>query len=42
MALLERLNDEIKKKMAHLKTKSAVSSKKCTLSHINQNNGKIA
>jgi uncharacterized OsmC-like protein len=36
IALLERLNDEIKKKSAHLKKK------KCTVSQINQNDGKIA
>jgi hypothetical protein len=36
------LNDEIKKKRLHLKKKSAVSSRKCTVSQINQNDGKIA
>jgi hypothetical protein len=41
MALLERLNDEIKKKGPDLKKKSAVSSRQCTVSQINQNDGKI-
>jgi 5S rRNA maturation endonuclease (ribonuclease M5) len=41
MALLEHLNDEIKKKRPKLKKKSAVSSRKCTVSHINQNGGNI-
>jgi hypothetical protein len=40
-ALLERLNDEIKQKRPHLKKKSAVSSRKCTMSKINQNDNKI-
>jgi 5S rRNA maturation endonuclease (ribonuclease M5) len=39
MALLEHLNDEIKKKTAPFEKKSA---RKCTVSHINQNDGKIA
>jgi hypothetical protein len=42
MALLERLNDKIKKKRPHLKEKSAVSSRQCSVSQINQNDGKIA
>jgi [histone H3]-lysine36 N-dimethyltransferase SETMAR len=42
MVLLERLNDEIKKKtVPHLKKKSAVSSRQCTVSQINQKDGKI-
>jgi hypothetical protein len=42
MALLERLNNEIKKKRPHLKKKSTVSSRQSTVSQINQNDGKIA
>jgi hypothetical protein len=42
IALLERLNDEIQKKRPHLKKKSAVSSRQCTVSQINQNDGNIA
>jgi hypothetical protein len=43
IALLERLNDEINKKQPHSKKKkSAVSSRQCTVSQINQNDGKIA
>jgi hypothetical protein len=42
IALLERLNDEIKKKRRHLKKKSAVSSRQYNSSQINQNDGKIA
>jgi hypothetical protein len=41
MALLEHLNDEIKQKRPHLKKKSAVSSRQCTMSKINQNDNKI-
>jgi hypothetical protein len=41
MALLERLNDEIKKKTAHLKKKSAVSLRQCSVSPMNHNDGKI-
>jgi hypothetical protein len=40
MAELERLNDKIKKKRPDLKIKSAVSSRQCTMSQINQNDGK--
>jgi hypothetical protein len=42
IALLERLNDKIKKKRLHLKKKIAASSRHCTGSEINQNDGKIA
>jgi hypothetical protein len=42
IALLERLNDEInKKKWPYLKKKSAISSRQCTVSQINENDGNI-
>jgi hypothetical protein len=41
MALLERLNDEIKKITPPFKKKSAVSSRQCTVSQINQKHGSI-
>jgi hypothetical protein len=42
IVLLEHINDEIKRKRPHLKKKKAVSSRQCTVSEINQNDGKIA
>jgi hypothetical protein len=42
IGLFERLNDEIKKMAPFEEKKSAVSSRPCTVSQINQNNGKIA
>ncbi|KAL7729269.1 hypothetical protein ACLKA6_009721 [Drosophila palustris] len=42
MALLERLKDEIAKKRPHItKKKSVVPPRQCTVSQINENNGKI-
>jgi hypothetical protein len=41
MALLECLNNEIKKKRPKLKRKSAVSLRQSTVSQINQKDGKI-
>jgi hypothetical protein len=42
IALLERLNDEIKIKQPYLKKKNVMFHQECIVSQINQNDGKIA